>query len=77
MAIKDSVENGECRNFNTCKGGGIKGNKKKREKCGEKLRREREEKGERRRREKFICSYKFSIIKREISDLGLKNKLED
>ena len=42
-----------------------------------KKRREKEKKKKRGRREKIVCDYKSSIIKREISDLGLGNKLED
>ena len=40
-------------------------------------RREKEKKKKRERREKIVCDYKSSIIKREISDLGLGNKLKD
>ena len=38
---------------------------------------EKEKKKKRERREKIVCDYKSSIIKREISDLALRNKLED
>ena len=44
------------------------------------MKREKEERRERRREEeerKSFVNYKSSIIKREISDLGLENKLED
>ena len=68
-------------NSNTCKGGDIKGEQKERERCGEKFRREEEERRERREEEEEernqLQYYKSSIIKREISDLGLGNKLED
>ena len=36
-----------------------------------------ERKKKRKRREKFTCDYKSSIIKREILDLVLENKLDD
>ena len=49
--------------------------RKKREKKRE--RREKERREKRGRREKIVCDYKSSIIKREISDLGGENKLED
>ena len=39
-------------------------------------RREKEKKKKRERREKIVCDYKSSIIKREILDLALENKLE-
>ena len=43
----------------------------------EKRREETKKKKKRGRREKIVCDCKSSIIKGEISDLGLENKLED
>ena len=58
-----------------------KGRKRKVERNWEKERKKRGEKEEKKkkrgRREKISCDYKSSIIKREISDLGGGNKLED
>ena len=43
----------------------------------ERERREERKRKKRGRREKILCDCKSSIIKGEISDLGLGNKLED
>ena len=48
---------------------------KERKKRGEKE--EKKKKKKRERRGKSFVNYKSSIIKREISDLGVGNKLED
>ena len=53
MAQNSGVEKCACREFNTCKGGGIKGNWKeeKREKGAENLREERKRREERKKKE--------------------------
>ena len=67
-------------NSNTCKGeikGGWKEEREVWRKIEKRETREERKKKKKGRREKNICDYKSSIIKRETSDLGLKNKLED
>ena len=51
----------------------------RKERSAENLRekRERKERGRREKKERKFCEYKTFINKREISDLGLGNKLED
>ena len=61
-------------NKGPCKREREKGEKEKKKKVERNL---EERKKKRKRREKFTCDYKSSIIKREISDLVLENKLED
>ena len=79
MAQNSGVEKCACREFNTCKEGGIKGQKRE-ERCRkferreEEKRREKEEK-EKKKSENISCECELFITKRENSDFGLGNKL--
>ena len=63
-------------NNNTCKGGREKGTKR-RKRSVEKNLEEREKRGEKEEEKNSLVIINLSIIKREISDLALENKLED
>ena len=79
MAQNSGVEKCACREFNTCKEGGIKGEKrgKKREERCRKFERREEEEKEKKKSESISCECEFFITKRENSDFGLGNKLGD
>ena len=63
MATRDSVENCECREFNTCKRGRYKRKMERREKdkCVEKLREERKRREERKKKKKGRRVRKFLV----------------